>query len=71
MSGVASAKGLEVLDLTNSSLGPEGGACVARVLSSCAAVHTLSLEDCGLEEEGCVAVAKGSIFRVVVVVFRI
>ena len=59
LSGLTSVKGLEELDLTNSSLGPDGGAVVARVLGACTTIHTLKLEDCGLEEDGCLSVASG------------
>ena len=39
--------------MTNSSLGPEGGAALAKVVSSCGALAVLRLEDCELQEDGC------------------
>ena len=53
-------KGLEELDLTNSTLGADGGASLKALLASdaCKGVHTIRLEDCSLEEEGCLPVCE-------------
>ena len=45
------------LDMTNSSLGEEGGAALKAVFETCPALHTIRLEDCELGEEGCLVVA--------------
>ena len=53
----ASGATLEELDLTNTTLGEEGGGALRRLLDGSAALrgslHTLKLEDCSLEEDGC------------------
>lgn len=53
LDGVAKCSGLEVLDLTNTSLGGPGGSAVAEVMRTCTSLHTVQLEDCTLEEDGC------------------
>ena len=66
LGGLSGGGCLEELDLTNSSLGVEGGAALRGVLSGCASsLQVLKLEDCGLEEEGCLAVcvAVGGLSR--------
>jgi hypothetical protein len=52
-------KQLEELDLTNTSLGEEGGAVIQSIIKACPALHTLRCEDCELGEDGCLAIAKG------------
>ena len=59
LDSLSSATGLEEIDLTNTSLGTQGGVALARLLEARAStVHTLKVEDCGLEEPGCLAVSK-------------
>ena len=55
---LASFTKLEELDLTNSSLGPEGGGSLGAALLGITSLRTLKLEDCELEDDGCAAVAR-------------
>ena len=56
LSGLSGNVSLEELDMTNSSLGADGGMALASVICGCSSLRSLSLEDCMLEEAGCAAV---------------